>query len=506
MDSLTSVVFCATDGAKVHGRELTRAIPPTELLDVSAGKERSRLGGYSRRRRPSRYLLRRYAQEEQETAEQWKSGARDEEEQEEKEQDEESNRKPTGAQAENSNESDEVRNKPFLRAAVPLLPVGEAGTFPRARANTTVVRNKRPPPTPLRKSSISPETTMATDAKEGNDEVDGAAFKRSFTVSAPRGRGVKALGALLGQQLPMRPSDLKKPKTAVPVPPPRQSASGKVSQQAMESATTDAVALSETREPQTIVQDGQTIVESPKRKLPELNIPLGPPQPSHPASGQRTAEVIQTNEGSEERVMQDAHEPTQEDASDYQEQEIDVEDVEVKVEDADEEPSYGRPQPPTRPLPTLPSSLGVPTPPPGAPPLEPVPDTTTGSHDSPAGSENVSETSSLSSLGSPPLSSPPGDCTDATQDVSLPIPHRQTKTVLDWGQAEVKKWLEIMKLDEYIPAFQEHGIEGPQLPDLDDTSLKVSAERVDASSGTTHLGYLGNGRFWCSSFPSEEGS
>ena len=500
---------------------MTRAIPPTELLDVSTGKERSQLSSYSMRRKPSRYLLRRYAQEE-EMAQHWKSienhddtdaieGPEKEKEEDrrlegpqsndestgvqvetdqgpEKEKEEDrrlegpqSNDESTGVQVETDQGNDEVRSKPTLPTAIRLLPVGEAQTFPRARASTTVTRStvsKRSAPIPpVRKSSISEEGTLQADTQEGEDEVD-AAFTRSLTVSFAYGQSVQALGVLLNQQLSMRPSDVKKRKAPLPVPPRRPSTDKKSSVKAVESVSTGAVSVVGAG---TILHDEQTFEQSPKRNLPELNPPLVPPPPSNPGSEQHRGPASDTYTTDEEKYA--VQEVREEDNGDV------VPDSEVvPQEGANNTAAKSRPRPPNRfPLTLLPQAF---PPPPAGLPLDEAMLTVVDDHDISADSENLSETS-CSSVCSLPLSPTSGDYTDTTQDASLPKPRYQTqvRTVLDWGQSEIRQWLELMKLEQYFPAFQEHGIQGSHLPDLDDTTLKVRSVRFCAFSvkGTSCL-------------------
>lgn len=477
-------VLNSEEGAKVPGKHLTQAIPPTELLDVSASKERSQLNSYSMRRRPSRYLARRYSREE-EMRQHWKSndnhddavaiGKKEEEDRSREEP--QRNIECTGVQVEIGQSSDEgngeVGSKPPLLTPIPLLPVGGVQTFPRVRSSTTVTRstlNKHPVPIPsVRKSSISEETTAQADGQEGEDEVD-ATFKRSLTVSFAQGQNVKALGALLNQQLSLRPSDIKKRSAPLSAPQPSQqrpSAGKKPFLETDDSVSPGTIAIIGAG---SLGHRGQFLEQSLKGNLPEGTLPLHHSlPPSHSASEQHKTLLSVAREEEKCSLQEDNNAVPDSEVLSQARGTMDVE--------ASNEYSSSQPKPPNRVPPALISQNfppPPPPPPPGSPPSE-VALSVTEDHGISGDSESLSETSCSSVISSPPLSPTSGNFTDTIQDDSLAKPRSQAqvKTVLDWGQSEIRGWLEAMKMEQYFAAFQEHEITGSHLPDLDDTTMKA---------------------------------
>lgn len=447
---------CTTEGAKIFDSELNQAIPPTELLDVSASKERVWLSSYSHRRRPSQYLLKRYAQEEQDRMDELlHADHRDDietiQEQDDKEgttlEGVDEHHEPIGVQVhvESDQTDDDIQNKCDLQTPISLPPVRETEPIPRKRAATTNSHTKPVPLKPVRKSSLTWKPIAEALTKEGEDEVDAAAFKRSFTVSGRQGQSVKALGALLSQQLPMKPSNVKKRQASLPV----------VSPRSPPSTTSQVIREEVVSDRHDSVQDEEVVCVTLTKSLPEENMSIG----QQPPVLSQSCQSLSSDETNKVHVDTDG---------DGQDQNLEIDNINVEV-DIDKESR--RPKPPTRPppafpLPTLhsPSALSTDT---------SVDNPTTDTHEEVVTSEDVSETSSPSSTSSYPFPISPSDRYDVTPDASIPIPYQHTTTVLDWGLSEVSKWLEVIKLEQYIPVFQEHGVEGSHLPGLDEPSLKV---------------------------------
>ena len=87
-------------------------------------------------------------------------------------------------------------------------------------------------------------------------------------------------------------------------------------------------------------------------------------------------------------------------------------------------------------------------------------------------------TEKLSGGGAPSPPCPPTGEDAAAMDESTEEAaqhRRQSRLVTEWNRGEVNEWLSVIKMDRYVESFQEQGVVGSHLPELDDSKLKVSA-------------------------------
>ncbi|XP_066305427.1 uncharacterized protein [Branchiostoma lanceolatum] len=82
----------------------------------------------------------------------------------------------------------------------------------------------------------------------------------------------------------------------------------------------------------------------------------------------------------------------------------------------------------------------------------------------------VSEYSSKGSKGSYNFNPEPMDTSSSDQGVKSH--HWQNKSIMDWGNEQVLRWLTALELDQYVPEFQAKNVTGQTLIQLDGSKLK----------------------------------